>query len=189
MTEILTLVGSARSRSYNLHLALAAAELMPDHVGLTIETVSGVPLYDGDVEETSGVPARVKALKGRLVEADGLLIATPEYNRSIPGTLKNAIDWMSRPPSDIPRVFGGKPVAMMGVTPGSAGTRLAQRALLPVLHTLGAQPWFGGTIYFANAAQLFDDELRLTDDDTRARLREHLAGFVDFVRRMSPGDR
>ncbi len=189
MTHLLTLVGSARSRSYNLHLALAATDLAPDRVRLSIETVGGVPLYDGDVEQASGVPGRVKALKGRVVEADGLLIATPEYNRSIPGPLKNAIDWMSRPPADIPRVFGGKPVALMGVTPGSAGTRLAQQALLPVLQALGAQVWFGGTLYLSRAGDLFDDELRLTDEMARERLREHLEGFARFVRLVAPAAR
>jgi len=183
MTHLLALVGSARGASFNLHLARAARALAPDDARLDVATIADVPLYNQEREEGEGVPAVVDALKERVVEADGLLIVTPEYNHSIPGPLKNALDWLSRPPGDVARVFGGKPTAMMGATPGGGGTRFAQAALLPVLHTLGTRPWFGGQLYVAGAGDLFDDDMQLTDEDTRAQLREHLEGFVGFVRR------
>src|SRR3546814_4445951 len=103
--------------------------------------LSGVPLYNADVEEEEGIPQSVADLKEAIAKADGLLLATPEYNNSIPGVFKNAIDWASRPPADIPRVFAAKPVAVIGASPGGFGTILAQDAWLSVLRTLGAQLW------------------------------------------------
>ena len=106
----------------------------------------------------------------------------------MPGVLKNAIDWLSRPPKDIPRVFGGKPVAIMGATPGMGGTRLAQSAWLPVLRTLGTRTWFGKQLYVAGAAQAFDAEGRLVDEKVRHLLSELMAGFAAFVRGGAPRD-
>ena len=113
-----------------------------------------------------------------------MLIVTPEYNNSIPGVLKNAIDWLSRPPADIKRVFNGRPIALMGATPGLGGTRLSQAAWMPVLRTLGTTPWFGGTLLVASAAKVFDAEGRLTDDAIRARLEAFMKGFVEFTSRL-----
>jgi len=86
----------------------------------------------------------LRETQAAIAAADGLLLVTPEYNNSIPGVFKNAIDWLSRPPADISRVFGGKPVAIIGASPGGFGTILSQEAWLPVLRTLGTKPWFGG---------------------------------------------
>ena len=102
---------------------------MPDDSELAIGSIRGIPLYDGDLEAEEGIPEAVAALKEAIVAADGLLIVTPEYNNSIPGVFKNAVDWLSRPPADIKRVFGGKPVALMGASPGSFGTILSQKCL------------------------------------------------------------
>ena len=124
MTKLLGLSGSLRRGSFNSALLKAASELMPDGVELTIGTIRGIPLYDGDAEAAEGIPEPVTALKETMVGCDGLLIVTPEYNNSIPGVFKNAVDWMSRPSSDIKRVFGGKPVAVMGASPGNYGTIL-----------------------------------------------------------------
>ena len=107
---------------------------------------------------------------------------TPEYNHSLPGVLKNAIDWLSRPPKDIPRVFGDKAVGIMGATPGPGGTRLAQVAWLPVLRALGARTWSGRQLYVAGAGQAFDDEGRLTDERVRKLLGEFMTGFAAFAR-------
>ena len=143
MTTILGISGSLRRGSYNAALLRAAAELAPAGVRIEMASIRGIPLYDGDVETESGIPSAVRALKERIASADGVLLVTPEYNNSIPGPFKNAIDWLSRPPADIPRVFGDRPVALMGATIGQGGTGLSQAAWLPVLRVLGTRPWFG----------------------------------------------
>src|SRR5262245_58518724 len=115
--RIVGIAGSLRKGSFNASLLRAAAEECPKGVQLEIESIRSVPLYDGDVEAAQGIPARVAELKDKVASADALLLVTPEYNNSIPGPFKNAIDWMSRPASDIDRVFGGRPVGMIGASP------------------------------------------------------------------------
>lgn len=180
MKQIIGISGSLRRRSFNGALLQAAAAAMPATVEVEIATIAGIPLYDADVEAAEGIPPAVTALKERIAAADGLLIATPEYNHSIPGVVKNAIDWLSRPPKDIARIFGGLPVALLGATPGRGGTMLSQAAWLPVLRALGTQPWFGGALHVAGAASLFDDS-GLTDSGTRERLTGFCSGFAAFV--------
>jgi chromate reductase, NAD(P)H dehydrogenase (quinone) len=179
--RIVGIAGSLRKGSFNAALLRAAAELAPEGVEIDIASIAGIPLYDGDVEREQGLPAAVTELKERIASADGLLLVTPEYNNSMPGVFKNAIDWLSRPPKDIPRVFGGKPVFLIGATPGPGGTRLSQAAWLPVLRTLGTRAWSGDTLYIAGAGQVFDAEGRLVDEAMRRRLRERLEGFAAFV--------
>ena len=181
MATIIGLCGSLRRGSYNGMLLRAVVDAAPP--GTRIETVSirDIPLYDGDVEVEQGVPAPVQALKDRIAAADGLLLATPEYNNSIPGVLKNAIDWMTRPPADIARVFRGRPVALMGATTGLGGTALAQTAWLPVLRTLGMRPWFDARLQITSAAKVFDSEGHVTDDKARDRIRTFIDGFAAFV--------
>lgn len=176
--------GSARRASLNTALLNAAAALLPTGVELRSRTIAGIPLYDGDVEAESGIPAPVAALKEEIASADGLLLVTPEYNNSIPGPFKNAIDWASRPSADIPRVFGGKPVALIGASPGGFGTVLSQNAWLPVLRTLGCQLWTGGRLMVASAGKVFDPDGGLVDDAIEARLRRFLHDFADHVRRQ-----
>ncbi len=148
---------------------------------IEIATIRGIPLYDGDLDAAEGPPPAVRELKERVAAADGLLLVTPEYNFSLPGVLKNVIDWLSRPPADIPRVFRGRPVALCGATGGRGGTRYAQMAWLPVLRALGMLPWFGGQLHVAEAGKLFDASGRLTDEKTRAQVRDFMAGFARFV--------
>lgn len=181
MTQLIGLSGSLRKGSYNTALLHAAAGLMPKGATLEVATIHGIPLYDADVEESDGIPAAVTALKERIAAADGLLLATPEYNNSIPGAFKNAVDWLSRPPADVGRVFRGRPVAVIGASPGGFGTTLGQTAWLPVLRTLGTAPWFGGRLMVARAQGVFDANGALTDADVEGRLREFLEGFVGFV--------
>src|SRR5262245_16330840 len=128
--RIVGIAGSLRKASFNSSLLRAAVEECPAGVELEIESIRGIPLYDGDVEAGQGLPPRVVELKEKVAAADALLLVTPEYNNSIPGPFKNAIDWMSRPASDIDRVFGGRPVGMIGASPGRQGTLLSQTAWL-----------------------------------------------------------
>jgi NAD(P)H-dependent FMN reductase len=123
----------------------------------------------------------VQELKAAIAAANGLLLSTPEYNNSIPGVFKNAIDWLSRPSADIAKVFGGKPVALFGASPGPYGTLLGQSAWLPTLRMLGTKPWFGGRLMVANADDVFDATGQLTDEGLKERLRKFLAGFVRFA--------
>ena len=181
MTTVVGLSGSLRKNSYNAALLRAAAELVPGGLTVEVATIRGIPLYDGDVEAESGIPEPVAVLKDRIAKANGLLLVTPEYNGSLPGVFKNAIDWLSRPGQDIPRVFGGKPVGVIGATPGPAGTRLSQTAWLPVLRQLGANPWFGKSLYLANASQAFDPSGKLIDTKIEQLLRDYLIGFAQFT--------
>ena len=146
--RILALGGSLREGSRNRALLEEAAALAPAEAELDrgqLPVIGSLPLFNQDVLEREGPPAGVAELKRALRGADGLLIATPEYNWGIPGFLKNAIDWASRPASDIATVFGDLPVALIGAG-GGAGTRLAQQAWLPVLRFLKMRPWFGKSL-------------------------------------------
>jgi len=183
MTTLIGISGSLRRGSFNTALLHAAATLLPDGVTLEIRTLHGIPLYDADLEAAQGPPASVGALKEAVAAADGVLLGTPEYNNGIPGVFKNAIDWLSRPAADIPRIFGGRMIALMGASPGAFGTVLCQAAWLPVLRTLGTSPWFGGRLMLSHAGEVFDDALAIKDAAVQARLRKFLAGFVDAVRR------
>jgi chromate reductase, NAD(P)H dehydrogenase (quinone) len=173
--------GSLRRGSYNSALLRVAAELMPMGSELRIESIEGIPLYNGDVETSEGIPPRVADLKKTIIGSNGLILATPEYNNSMPGVFKNAVDWLSRPPSDVKAVFGGKPVAIMGASPGGFGTVLSQNAWLPVLRTLGTNPWFGGRMMVSRAASVFDESGKMTDEAIRKQLQQFLSGFVEFV--------
>ena len=180
MTTIVGISGSLRTGSFNSALLRAAAAAMPQGVKLEIATIKGIPLYDGDVE-AQGAPDTVVKLKERVVAGDGLLLVTPEYNNSIPGVFKNAIDWLSRPDTDIARVFGGRPVGVIGASPGRFGTLLSQTAWLPVLKTLGTAAYFGGRLQVAGAGNVFDESGNLVDERIREQLGKYLAGFCKFV--------
>ena len=175
--RIIGIAGSLRSGSFNAALLRAAAE---ECAAVEIESIRGIPLYDGDVE-AQGMPSRVIELKDRVAGANALLLVTPEYNNSIPGTFKNAIDWMTRPPADIARVFKGRPVGLIGATPGMQGTLLSQTAWLPVFRTLGMRPYFGQNLYVGNASKVFDASGKLVDDAIRKRLKSYMDGFVAFI--------
>lgn len=181
MTKLIGISGSLRQGSFNSALLRNAAGLMPEESELEVETIRGIPLYDGDLEEAEGIPERVTALKDAIAAADGLLLVTPEYNNSIPGVFKNAIDWLTRPASDIPRVFRAKPVALIGASPGGFGTILSQNAWLPVLRTLGANHWSGGRLMVSRAQSVFNQDGTLADQKIEGQLRSYLQGFVTFV--------
>ena len=174
MTRILGISGSLRAGSFNTALLHAAQQVAGDDITLEAATLHGIPLYDGDVEARDGEPAAVTALKQRILASDGVLLVTPEYNNGIPGVFKNAIDWLSRPSSDIARVFGDRPFAVIGASPGGFGTILSQNHWLPVLKTLGVRLWSGQKLLVSRAGSVFDAEGKLVD----AKVREQLAGFV-----------
>lgn len=176
MKTILGLSGSLRKASFNAGLLRAAADLAPEGVTITIGAIRDVPLYDADLEAAEGLPAAVRTLQDQLARADGLLLVTPEYNNGIPGVFKNAIDWMSRGPGLA--MFVGKPVAVLGASPGGFGTVLAQAHWLPVLRTLKTALWTQGRMQVARAGTVFDDHGNLTDSATRDQLAGFLKGFA-----------
>ena len=184
MLKLLGISGSLRRGSYNSALMRAATRLMPQDSTLEVANIRGIPLYDGDVE-AQGIPPAVSQLKEAVVKAAGVLLVTPEYNNSIPGVFKNTIDWLSRPNSDVRRVFGGKPFAVMGASPGGFGTILSQAAWLPVLRTLGTQYWTGGRLQVSRAGVVFDDAGNLRDPAIEEQLKQFLSGYVGFVRRAT----
>jgi chromate reductase, NAD(P)H dehydrogenase (quinone) len=179
MRHVLAIAGSLRRGSFNRSLLRAAAELAPRGMTVAIEEdLASVPLFDEDLENAAaGGPAAVARLRAKVASADGLLIATPEYNWGIPGFLKNAIDWASRPASDIPHVFGDLPVALIGAG-GSGGTRVAQNAWQAVFRHLKMRPWAGQTLYVDRARERFDEHNRLADEATREQLRAVVSGFA-----------
>lgn len=183
MTTIVGLSGSLRRLSFNTALLRAAVGLMPAGASLDVRTLHGIPLFNADDEAEHGIPAPVAELKDAILLADGILLATPEYNNSIPGVLKNGIDWLSRPPSEIKRVFGGKPVAIVGASAGGFGTVLSQAAWLPVMRTLGAKVWAGGRLVVPRAGSVFDQDGTLTDDAVRQQLRRFVSGFLASLHR------
>ena len=184
MTTIIGLSGSLRAGSFNTMLLRATKELFPPTVTFEEATIRGIPLYDGD-EEARAFPEVVTALKERIVAADGVLLVTPEYNNSFPGVVKNAIDWLSRPPPDAARVFGNKPFGLIGATLGQGATTLAQAAWLPVLRTLGTLPYFAGRLGVSGASRVFDEHGTIIDASVRERLAKYVQGFATFVAEQS----
>lgn len=181
---VLALPGSLRRDSFNRRLLEAAAELAP--AGMTLQLcdgLRGLPLFDEDLErETRGGPAPVQQLRARVASAHALLIATPEYNQSFPGVLKNGLDWLSRPgPAE---VLVGKPVALFGATAGRWGTRLAQAGLRQVLTATEALVLPAPGVYLREAERIFDGNGQLRDEATREQLRELLRAFALWIERV-----
>ncbi len=175
MTRILAISGSLRERSYNRALLRAAGELAPEGVEIEEFDISSLPFYDGDVE-AAGDPEPVAALRAAVAEADGILIATPEYNRGTSGVLKNAIDWLSRPA--LASVLRWKPVAIMGASTGRGGTRRAQQQVRDALLFPGAIVLEDPEVALPVAWEHFDEDGRLMDEKTRDSIRALLEGLV-----------
>ncbi len=179
--KILGIVGSLRKASYN-HAALKAAqELLPADVVLDLIELHGIPVFNQDQEME--LPAAVLEFKQRILAADAILFATPEFNYSVPGALKNAIDWASRPFGK--SAWTGKPAALMGASPGSLGTARAQYHLRQILVAFGMPVVSQPEVMIANAAQRFDPDGRLTDAPTREHIQKLLIALVQLVKANS----
>ncbi|MDQ3802549.1 MAG: NAD(P)H-dependent oxidoreductase [Acidobacteriota bacterium] len=178
--RILGIAGSLRRESYNRAALRAATQLLPE--GATLETfeLDGIPGFNQDEEQNP--PAKVTELKRRIREADAILIVTPEYNYSIPGVLKNAIDWASRPYGD--SAWNGKPAAIMGASIGTIGTARAQYHLRQMMVFLNMFPVNQPEVMIGNASERFDAEGNLTDDATKDFIRQLLQNLMDWTRRI-----
>ncbi len=181
MTHLLAISGSLRQASLNTALLRAAQALLPEGVTLTLLSIADVPLYDGDLEARQ-FPAAVQALQRQIQQADGLLLATPEYNHGVPGVLKNALDWLSRPSPDA--VFAGLPVGVIGATPGGFATVRAQDQWLPVLRYLKCMLYTRQELAVSRAHDKFSPDGMLQDDRLRAALQDYLAGFAAFAQQQ-----
>jgi len=176
--KVLGIVGSLRKGSYN-HFALKAAqELLPEGVVLELIELHGIPLFNQDLE--TKMPAAVVELKRQILAADAILFATPEYNYSVSGVLKNAIDWASRPSGE--SAWTGKPAALMGASPGNLGTARAQYHLRQILVAFGMPVVSQPEVMIGNAAQRFDPDGNLTDAPTREHIQKLLAALVQLVK-------
>jgi chromate reductase len=175
--KFLGFVGSLRKDSFNRRLMRAAMQLLPDGVTLEVFEIADVPLFNQDFERTP--PDIVKQLKAKIRAADAILFVSPEYNYSIPGVLKNAIDWASRPPSD--NVWDGKPVAVMSASTSKLGGARMQYHLRQVFVWLNMHPINRPEFMLAGAASYFDAQGNLEDEDTRDRIRDLLNALADWT--------
>jgi chromate reductase, NAD(P)H dehydrogenase (quinone) len=180
-TIILGIVGSLRKDSYNRLALKAAQELVPEGAVLNLVELHGIPVYDQDTEVA--LPAAVLEFKRRILAADAILFATPEYNYSVSGVLKNAIDWASRPYGE--SAWTGKPAALMGASTGSLGAARAQYHLRQILVSLDIPVVNQPEVMIGNAAQRFSQDGRLTDVPTRQHIQKLLAALVELAR-ISP---
>lgn len=180
--HVLGIAGSLRQRSYNRALLCNAHTLLPPGMTLEIFDLDDIPLFNVDVE-AKGTPESVLAFRRAMKRADALLIATPEYNYSIPGVLKNALDWASRKGPDTRAPLDGKAVAMMGAG-GMYGTLRAQMHLHDILAHNDTYVLARPQLMVARAGQYFDADGRLTDDDTRRRLERLLTSLRDWTRQV-----
>ncbi|QOC21514.1 NAD(P)H-dependent oxidoreductase [Wenzhouxiangella sp. AB-CW3] len=176
--RLIAVSGSLRKRSFNTRLAELMSELAPEGVELDMQTLHGIPLYDGDLEEKEGVPAAVKGLRTQIQEADGLILVTPEYNAGIPGVLKNALDWLTRPGEEMKPTFGGRKTAIAGATPGAWGTAFAQAGALINLRQLGCE-LYPGYLRVSRAADRFTASG--ADEKLREQVTKWLQGFIEFT--------
>jgi chromate reductase len=179
--KVLAFAGSLRKASYNRALLAAAVGAAPE--GMTIEPFDllRLPLYNGDVE-AAGDPEGVAAFKAAIAAADGVLIVTPEYNHGVPGVTKNAVDWASRPPRDAP--LNGKPVGIIGASPGLTGTARGQSQLRQAFEFTNSYCMPQPELLVFKAHEKFDPEGRLTDETTAKYLAGYLAAFAVWVRRF-----
>jgi chromate reductase len=180
--KVLAISGSLRKSSFNTAALRAAAELAPEGMEVTLhEGLRDIPPYDDDQRTGTGYPPAVAAFRAAVKAADALLIASPEYNYSITGVLKNAIDWASRPPE---QPFDGKPIAIMGATGGLLGTARAQYDLRKIFVFLNGHVLNKPEVMIGQAATRFDAEGRLTDEATRGLIAQQMVALRDWTLRL-----
>lgn len=178
--KILGIAGSLRKDSFNQSALRAAVALIPEDAEIEIYDIDGFPGYNQDLDGEP--PSKVAEFKQKIREADAILICSPEYNYSIPGVLKNAIDWASRPYGD--SAWDGKPAAIMGCSPGAMGTARMQYHLRQVMVFLNMFPLNKPEVMINNCASKFDDEGNLTDEKTREHLKKTLHALIDWTRKL-----
>ena len=180
--NVVGFAGSLRGGSYNRALLRAATELAPSALHIVIHELDGIPLYNGDVE-AAGAPTSVVELRDAIRTAEGLLIATPEYNHGVPGVLKNTIDWLSRPPRD--SVLNGKVAAVMGASPGMTGTARGQSQLRQAFVFTNTYALLQPEVLVGRAQEKFDADGRLVHQATRDVLATFLERFADLLARFT----
>lgn len=178
--HFLGISGSLRQHSYNTATLRAASTMLPLDTHMDIFDLTPIPMYDEDVR-MRGFPPAVQAFRERIAASDALLIVSPEYNYSIPGPLKNAIDWASRPPA---QPFDGKPIAIMGASPSGLGTARCQYQLRQVFIYLNGMVLNQPEVMIAHAPGKFDEQDNLVDEATREHVRNLLAGLAAWTRRL-----
>jgi len=178
--KVLGICGSLRKKSFNMAALRAAGELMPPGMSLHITSIADLPMYNQDVFD-AGLPDPVKRFRTEVAQADGVLIASPEYNFSVTAPLKNAIDWASRPPD---QPWQDKPIAIFSAAPGPVGGARVQYDLRRILGQIWGHVLPRPEVFIGNAAAKFDADLRLTDETTRKFLTDQLVGFRAWILRM-----
>lgn len=180
---ILGIAGSLRKASYNRGALRAAQQLAPEDAKIEIFDLDGIPPFNQDEEKNP--PSRVTELKERVRAADAILFCTPEYNYSVPGVLKNAIDWASRPYGD--SAWDGKPVAVMGASVSVLGTARAQYHLRQSFIFLNMRPMNGPEVMIGNAAERFDEQGNLKDEKSKELIRQMLQNLAEWTRQLEAG--
>jgi len=183
MFTVAVFVGSLRKESFNKKLALALKDLAKDTLAFNIVALDDVPMYNQDME--TDLPAPVARIKQAVAEADGVLFVTPEYNRSIPPVLKNALDWCSRPPGK--SVWTGKPVALAGTSPGAVGTAVVQAHLRSVMTMLGMCVMGQPEVYISWSHDYFDEQGRVAEEKNRSFLNLFLTKFAAWIEQHGCG--
>lgn len=178
--NLIAISGSLRAASFNTRLVDLIIASAPDGVRIDKATLHGIPLYDGDLEEGEGIPEPVSSLRARIQASDGMIIVTPEYNAGMPGVLKNALDWLTRPGSEMKPTFGHRPTALAGATPGVFGTAFAQAGSLISLRQLGCD-LFPDYLRVSRADQVLP-EGGPPDEKLKKQVRDFVHGFGDFIR-------
>ena len=177
--KIQSISGSLRRDSFNTRLIREMATVAPDSVAIELATLHDIPFYNGDIESESGIPRAVEVLRDQIKASDGIILAMPEYNAGMPGVLKNALDWLTRPPKEMGPTFSGRPLALAGATPGGLGTALAQAGSLTVLRQLKVR-LFPDHLRVSSASDRLNSEGK-PDAELAKQLERWLQAYVRFI--------